>query len=98
MADGRARRGTAQGHLDYAFDRLRESKLVQAYELLVPGRERVVGARVKETEHEASSNLRAGVVRAATRGTHHCQPNGGANRVRAEPRIGGADAAGDRRP
>ena len=37
MADRRARRGSLQVHLDYAFDRLRESKLVQAYDILVPG-------------------------------------------------------------
>src|SRR5216683_4197556 len=77
--------------------RLTLTKLVQAYDLLVPGRERVVGARVKETEDEASSDLRAGVVRAATRGTHHCQPNGGADRVCAEPRFGGAEGVGVRR-
>jgi len=67
MADRPPRRGSLQVHLDYAFDRLRESKLAQAYDLLVPERERVVGARVKESEHEDGSDLRAGIVRAATR-------------------------------
>ena len=42
MAERRARRGALQVHLDYAFDRLRESKLAQAYEMLVPARERLV--------------------------------------------------------
>src|SRR4029077_1305314 len=97
MADRPARRSSLQVHLDYAFDRLRDSKLAQAYDILVPERERVVGARIKETEHEDSSDLRAGVVRAATRGTHHCQPNGSADRVREEPRFGGAEGMGVRR-
>ena len=43
------RRGSLQVHLDYAFDRLRESKLAQAYDILVPARERLVGARVRES-------------------------------------------------
>ena len=50
MAERRARRGSLQVHFDYTFDRLRESKLAQAYDILVPGRERLVGARAKETD------------------------------------------------
>ena len=67
MAERRTKRGSLEVHLEYAFDRLREAKLAQAYDLLVPGRERVVGARVRESGHEDSGDLRAGVVRAATR-------------------------------
>ena len=33
------RRGALQVHLDCAFDRLRESKLAQIYDILAPGRE-----------------------------------------------------------
>lgn len=58
------------------FDRLRESKLAQAYDILVPGRERLIGARAKETEHEDGSHLRPSVLRAATRGTHHFEDEG----------------------
>ena len=45
MAEGRAKTCSLQVHLDYAFDRLREPKLAQAYEILVPGRERAAPAR-----------------------------------------------------
>ena len=58
MVERRARRGSLQVHLDYAFDRLRESKLAQVYDILVPGLERVVGARVREGVHEDGSDLR----------------------------------------
>jgi hypothetical protein len=53
MAERRAPRRSLQVHLDYAFDRLRESKLAQVYDILVPGRERLVGARVKESHFRA---------------------------------------------
>jgi hypothetical protein len=52
MAERPARRRSLQVQLDYAFDRWRESKLAQAYDILVPGRERLVGARIKESAHE----------------------------------------------
>jgi hypothetical protein len=38
MAEPRARSGPLQIYVDYAFDRLRESKLAQAYDILVPRR------------------------------------------------------------
>jgi len=52
MGERRARRGSLEVHLDYAFDRLRESKLAQAYDILVPARERLAGARVGERIYE----------------------------------------------
>jgi hypothetical protein len=52
MAEPRARSGWLQIHVDYAFDRLRESKLAQAYDILVPSRERPVGGSVKEFDDE----------------------------------------------
>src|SRR5450759_3020904 len=97
MAERHPRRGLFQVRLDYAFDRLRESKLAQAYDILVPARERLVGARVRESMHEDGSDLRAGVLGATTRGTHDREPDGGANRVREEPRVGGSEGEGVRR-
>jgi hypothetical protein len=38
MAEARARHGPPQVLLDYSFDRLHDSKLAQAYSLLVPVR------------------------------------------------------------
>ncbi len=40
MAEARQSHGPLQVHVDYAFDRLHDSKLVQAYSILVPARER----------------------------------------------------------
>src|SRR6266851_2976547 len=97
MAEPRARSGELQIHVDYAFDRLRESKLAQAYDILVPGRERLVGARVKESAHEDGGDLRKGVLGTATRGEHDREPNGGADRVREVPRVGGSEGMGVRR-
>src|SRR5689334_14875030 len=98
MGERRARRDSLEVHLAYAFDRLFEWKLAQAYDMLVPGRGRLTGARVKEkSEHEDGRNLCPGVLRAAARGTHHCEPNGGPGRVREEPRSGGARGVGVRR-
>ena len=36
MAERRARRGSLQVYFDYTFDRLRESKLAQAYDFWCP--------------------------------------------------------------
>ena len=68
MAEPRQRHGPLQVHVDYFFDRLHDSKLAQAYSLLVPVRERPVGDSVKEFEHEDGGDLRTGVVRAAAGG------------------------------
>src|ERR1700680_1217446 len=97
MAERYTRRGLFQVRLDYAFDRLRESKLAQAYDILVPRRERPVGGRVKEFDDEDGGNLRAGLVGAAARGEHDREPDGVADRVRPGPRSGGAQRMGLRR-
>ena len=52
MAEPRARHGPPQVLLNYSFDRLHDSKLAQAYSLLVPVRERPVSDSVKEFGHE----------------------------------------------
>src|ERR1700720_920277 len=46
MAEPRRTRGRLQVHVDYLFDRLHDSKLAQAYGILVPVRERPVGGSV----------------------------------------------------
>src|SRR6266446_3861674 len=97
MAERHATRRSLQVHLDYAFDRLRESKLAQAYNILVPGRERLVGARITENAHEDGGDLCTGVVGAATRGEHDREPDGGADRVCEDSRVGSSEAMGVRR-
>jgi hypothetical protein len=72
MAEPRRKSGHFQIHVAYSFDRLLEPKLAQAYEILVPCRERPVGVRVKEVEDANGGDLRAGFVRAATRGEYDC--------------------------
>lgn len=54
MAERRVGRRLLQVHLDYVFDRLREYKLTQAYDILAPERQRIVagtkgGTHVKMT-------------------------------------------------
>ena len=68
MAEPRTKSGPFQIHVSYSFDRLLESKLAQAYDILVPCRERPVGRRVKECDDEDDGDLRTGLVRAAARG------------------------------
>ena len=97
MAELRQNRGAFQIQVSYSFDRLLEPKLARAYEILVPCREHPVGVRVKEFDDENGGNLRKGVVRAATRGEHDCEPDGVADRVRQEPRSGGTQRVGLRR-
>src|SRR5947199_5586139 len=97
MAEPRQKSGPFQICVSYSFDRLLEPKLAQAYDILVPCRERPVGVRVKEFEDEDGSNLRKSFVRAATRGEHDCEPDGVADRVRQEPRSGGSRRVGLRR-
>ena len=72
MAERRTRRAALQVSFDYTFDRLLESNLAQAHDILVPGMERMVGgsARAKQSEHEDESHLRSSVLRAAARGTY----------------------------
>lgn len=59
MAEPRKKGGPMEIHVDYVFDRLFESKLGQAYDLLVPCRERSV-ARVKESKDAHGGDLRTG--------------------------------------
>jgi len=97
MAEPRQNRGPFQIRVSYSFDRLLEAQLAQAYEILVPRREHTIGVRVKEFDDEDGGNLCKGIVRAATRGEHDCEPDGIADRVRQEPRSGGAQRVGLRR-
>jgi hypothetical protein len=62
MAEPRRTCGPLQVHIDYLFDRLHDSKLAQAYGILVPVRERPVGGSIKEFDHEDGGNLRTGLV------------------------------------
>jgi hypothetical protein len=55
MAEPRPKSGPLQIHVSYSFDRLLESKLAQAYDILVPIRERPVGGCVKEFDNEAAT-------------------------------------------
>src|SRR2546425_5618145 len=97
MAEPHRKSGPFRIDISYSFDRLLEPKLAQAYDILVPCRERSVGVRVKEFDDENGGDLRAGFVRAATRGEHDCESDGVADRVRQEPRSGGAQRVGLRR-
>jgi hypothetical protein len=97
MAEARPTRGALQVHVDYLFDRLHDSKLVQAYGILVPVRERPVGSRVKEFDHEDGGNLGTGLIRAAARSEHDREPDDVVDRVRSGTRSGGAPRVGLRR-
>src|SRR6267378_8346551 len=97
MAEPPPKSGPLQIHVSYSFDRLLEPKLAQAYDILVPCRERPVGGRVKEFDDEDGGDLRTGLVRAAARGEHDCQPDGVADRVRQQPRSGSTRRVGVRR-
>ena len=59
MAKPRPTLGALQVHVEYLFDRLHESKLVQAYSLLVPLRERPVGGSVNESRGTKYAELTA---------------------------------------
>ena len=97
MAEPRARHGPPQVLLEYSFDRLHDSKLAQAYSLLVSIRERPVSDSVKEFDHEDGSYLRTSIVGPAARGEHHSEPDCIANRVRLESRSRGPKRVGLRR-
>ena len=90
MAEPRPRHGPLQVHVDYLFDRLHDSKLAQAYGILVPVRERPVGGSVKEFDHEDGGDLRTGLFRATARGEHDSESDGVSDRVRSRARSGGA--------
>ena len=97
MAEPRRTRGRLQVHVDYLFDRLHDTKLAQAYGILVPVREHPVSGSVKEFDHEDSGNLRTGLVRAAARSEHDCEPDDVVDRVRPRTRSGSAQRVGLRR-
>src|SRR3989442_16022788 len=85
------RRRTLHVQLDYAFDRLRGNKLARAYEILVPTRARLLEATLKERLHADGSNLRTGLLGAATRGAHDCEPDRGTDRVGEDTRSRSAE-------
>src|SRR4029077_4635183 len=98
MAEPHPKSGSLQIHVSYSFDRLLEPKLAQAYDILVPCRERPVGVHVKEFDDENGGHLRTSLVRATARGEHHCEPNCVADRVRQEPPFGSARRVGRHLP
>ena len=65
MAECRGRRRHNDVRLEFAFDRLLSTKLQQVYEILVPDRVRMVGARSELTEDGDGDrgDLRAGILR-----------------------------------
>src|SRR5580693_9016396 len=87
MAEPHPRGDPFRVHIAYTFDRLLEAKLTQAYEILVPCRERAVGVRGKELNNENGRNLCVGFVGAATRGEYDRKPDGVADRVRQPART-----------
>ncbi len=93
MAERRNKRDVC---LEYTFDRLLVAKLEQVYRTLVPDRVRVVGesapaqaggSKLIGAGDEDGGNLRPGILGQAEGGEHHCQPNGGADRVRRRARL-----------
>src|SRR6267143_1054309 len=52
MAEPRRKSGPFRIQISYSFDRLLEPKLAQAYDILVPCRERPVGVRVRDLAAE----------------------------------------------
>src|ERR1700678_4807984 len=96
MADRRSRPDRYQVQLDYAFDRLLGSKLQQVYERLVPNQVRIAGqgSKMMEGDNADRGNLCAGVVGQAAGGEDDWEPDGGADRICAEPRIPGAGGMG----
>src|ERR1700694_4498128 len=98
MAERRTRRVALKVSFDYTFDRLLGSKLAQAYAILVPGRERLIGGGpTKEVEHENGSDLCSSILGTATRGKNDCESDGGTDRVCQDPWPAGANGVGVRR-
>src|SRR5580704_17000359 len=90
MAEPHPRDDPFRIHIAYAFDRLLEAKLTQAYEILVPCGEGAIGVRGKELNNENGGNLCPGLVGTATRGEYDREPDGGADRVPQPASTGGA--------
>jgi hypothetical protein len=57
MTERRTRRRSFEVKLDYTFDRLHALKLEQAYELLVPTRQRAVRAGIPEDTDEVGCDV-----------------------------------------
>src|SRR5580765_6590974 len=77
--------------LEFAFDRLRASKLEQAYDILVPDRVRIVGgAKMTEASDEDCGDLRSCIVRQAKGREHDRQSNCSADRVCRRAPVRGA--------
>src|SRR5438128_12340909 len=92
VAERPARGGPRQVQLDYAFDRLRATKLAHAYEILVPALARSREAHVREGAHADGRDLRSGFLGAAARGTHDREPDDGIDRGCEDARSGSAAA------
>jgi site-specific DNA recombinase len=81
--------------LEYRFDRLLPDKLAHVYQLLVPDRRQSIGGKtLKQTnpssgvnDEQASSDLCARVLGSPEGESHHRQPDGCADRIRAGERI-----------
>src|ERR1019366_335447 len=97
MAKPRSTPGPLQVHVEYLFDRLHDSKLTQAYSLLVPIRERPVGGSVKEVSHEDGGDLRTSLLGTAAGGEHDSKPDGVADRICPRSRSGDTRRMGLRR-
>src|SRR5664280_1538997 len=97
MAKPRSTPGLLQVHIEYLFDRLHDSKLSQAYSLLVPIRERPVSGGVKEFSHEDGSDLRTSLFGTAAGGQHDSEPDGIPDRVCPGSRSRGTAGVGLRR-
>lgn len=73
--------------LDYAFDRLGDLQLIQAYHLLVPERRKLIE---KRQDDEDSGDLRKSLFGQAEERSNDCQPDSGAEGVRSLLRIRGS--------
>src|SRR6202790_114015 len=91
VAERQPRGGPRQVQLDYAFDRLRATKLAHAYEILVPALARSREAHVREGAHAEGRDLRSGFLGAAARGAHDREPDDSLDRVCEDARSGSAD-------
>src|SRR6266487_3683279 len=81
-----------------SIDRWLPDQLAQVYQLWVPDQRRPVGGIGERTlespepiteirDEQASRHLHAGLLGSTEGESHHRQPNGGADRVRANTRI-----------
>src|SRR3954447_10366872 len=99
MAERPTTRARPQVRLDYSFDRLLAGKLQQVYEILVADQVRVAREypAIMEGGDGDRGDLRAGIVGHAAGGEHDRQPDGSADRLRAQPQLSGSGGVGLRR-